>query len=67
MEVGQPSTGAPKRVVEALRKELDSGDTMGYTLAMGINPLKQEIAKYYQDRHGVEVDPSRICITTGIA
>ena len=35
LEVGQPSTPAPRGVLEAARRALDS-DRIGYTLALGI-------------------------------
>ncbi|MEE1555908.1 MAG: pyridoxal phosphate-dependent aminotransferase, partial [Alphaproteobacteria bacterium] len=44
MEVGQPSTAAPKGVVAAAKQALDD-DVLGYTLATGIVPLRQRIAR----------------------
>ncbi len=64
LEVGQPSTGAPNRVVEAARAALGR-DVLGYTDALGIPPLRQAIARHYRDLYGVEVDPRRIVVTTG--
>lgn len=64
LEVGQPSTGAPKKVIEATQKAL-LGDKIGYTDALGIAPLRERIAQYYQDYYKVAVDPSRVVVTTG--
>ena len=64
LEVGQPSTGAPGRVVEAAKAALGR-EVLGYTDALGIPPLRQAIARHYRDRYGVEVDPARIVVTTG--
>lgn len=64
MEVGQPSTRAPKGVIAAAKQALDD-DLLGYTLAMGILPLRQRIARHYLDCYGIEVPPERICVTTG--
>ena len=64
LEVGQPSTGAPARVVEAARAALGR-EVLGYTDALGIPPLRQAIARHYRDRHAIEVDPRRIVVTTG--
>jgi aspartate/methionine/tyrosine aminotransferase len=64
MEVGQPSTAAPKGVVAAAKQALDD-DVLGYTLATGIEPLRQRIARHYQDFYGVTVPSERICVTTG--
>ena len=65
MEVGQPSTGAPKAILEAAQRQL-SNSILGYTNALGIDELRQKIATHvYKDKYGVEVSPSRIVITTG--
>ena len=64
LEVGQPSTGAPKAVLEATQKAL-MGDKIGYTDALGIPLLREKIAAYYKDYYGVGVDASRVVVTTG--
>jgi aspartate/methionine/tyrosine aminotransferase len=64
LEVGQPSTPAPRAVLEAAKAALDS-NRIGYTLALGILPLRERIARYYKDWYGVDVPVERICITTG--
>ena len=61
MEFGQPSTGAPARAIAEAHRVLDA-DPMGYWES---TPLKQRIARYYQDRHRVTVDPERIFLTCG--
>lgn len=64
MEVGQPGTPAPQAARAAVSRALDA-DTLGYTLAGGTSPLRQRIARHYAERHGVDVSPERIFITTG--
>ncbi len=64
MEVGQPSTGAPKGVLEAAHRMLDS-DVLGYTGALGIPALRAAIARWYGDRYGVTVPERRVVVTTG--
>jgi aspartate/methionine/tyrosine aminotransferase len=64
LEVGQPGTGAPAPVVEAVRKAVGTG-RLGYTDAMGIPPLRRRIARHYAERYGVEVAPTRVAVTTG--
>jgi aspartate/methionine/tyrosine aminotransferase len=64
LEVGQPSTGAPRAVIEAAKRALDR-DQLGYTEALGIPPLRQRIARHYRDMYGVSVDPARVVVTTG--
>ena len=64
MEVGQPGGPAPRKVLEAAREALFADD-LGYTEAKGIPPLRERIAQYYAERHGVRVPVERIFITTG--
>jgi len=64
MEVGQPSTPAPSKVLEAARTALDQ-ELLGYTDAFGVTLLKERIAKQYLDAYGVRIDPARIAVTTG--
>ncbi|MGE4410204.1 MAG: aminotransferase class I/II-fold pyridoxal phosphate-dependent enzyme [Sphingobium sp.] len=61
MEFGQPSTGAPAAAIARAHQVLDS-DGMGYWES---EPLKQRIARYYRDRHGVEIGTERIFLTNG--
>ncbi len=65
MEVGQPSTGAPKGVAEAAAAAVAGSDPLGYTGALGIPPLRAAIARWYKDRYGVEVPERRVVVTTG--
>jgi len=64
LEVGQPSTRAPRAVIEAAKHALDS-DQLGYTEALGIPALRRRIAQHYRDMYGVDVDPARVVVTTG--
>lgn len=64
LEVGQPGTGAPGPVLEAVREALGRG-RLGYTDAMGIPILRRRIARHYQERYAVGVDPARIGVTIG--
>lgn len=64
MEVGQPGTGAPQGVVDAVRAAVGA-DKLGYTDAFGIPPLRNAIATHYKQQYGLDVDPSRIVVTTG--
>ncbi len=61
MEFGQPSTGAPAAAIAEGHRVLDV-DGMGYWES---TPLKQRIARLYQDRYGVAVDPDRLLLTNG--
>ena len=64
MEVGQPGAPAPRLVREAAEKALIDG-RIGYTDAMGIAPLKERIARHYDEQYGVSVSPDSIAVTTG--
>ena len=64
LEVGQPSSPAPKKVIETAQFVLDD-DKLGYTDALGISLLREKISGYYRDTYGVNLDPKRIVITTG--
>ncbi len=64
LEVGQPGTGAPAGVIEAVA-EAARTERLGYTDAFGIPALRQRISGHYADRYGVEVPAERIVVTTG--
>jgi aspartate/methionine/tyrosine aminotransferase len=62
--LGEPDFGAPPPVRRAMREAMD-GRPLPYTPALGLPALRQVIAGFYRDRHGVEIDPARIAITSG--
>ena len=64
LEVGQPSSPAPKKVIETAQFVL-ADDKLGYTDALGISLLREKISEYYRDTYGVNPDPERIVITSG--
>ncbi|SFH82106.1 pyridoxal phosphate-dependent aminotransferase [Albimonas pacifica] len=64
MEVGQPSTPAPRLAREAVAKAM-SGEALGYTVALGLPELREAIADLYRRRHGIVLDPSRVVVTAG--
>lgn len=64
MEVGQPGTPAPRPAREAAKRAID-GEALGYTLALGTEPLRQRIADHYRVSYGVDVPASRVIVTTG--
>ena len=63
MEVGQPSTPAPKAARAALAGALDQ--PLGYTVALGLPALRQGIADLYRRWYGVDLDPARVVVTPG--
>ncbi|MBM3950613.1 MAG: aminotransferase class I/II-fold pyridoxal phosphate-dependent enzyme [Rhodospirillales bacterium] len=64
LEVGQPSTPAPKGVVEAARRAL-AENRLGYTEAFGLPELRERIVRHYRNAYGVEVPTTRVVVTTG--
>lgn len=64
LNLGEPDFGAPPAVRAAMREAMD-GRPMPYTPALGLPALRQAIAGFYRDRHGVEVDPARVVVTAG--
>jgi aspartate/methionine/tyrosine aminotransferase len=64
MEVGQPAMPAPRAAREAVKRALD-GDNLGYTLALGLDPLRERIARLYRDWYGIDVSPERVVVTSG--
>ena len=64
LEVGQPSTAAPKGVIAAAHQALDR-DVLGYTDALGLPALREAIARHYRQTYGLALDPTRIAVTTG--
>lgn len=64
MEVGQPSTPAPRAARAALADALER-DALGYTVALGLPALREGIAGLYRRWYGVELDPGRVVVTAG--
>lgn len=61
MEVGQPSTGAPRAAIAKAREVLET-DPLGYWESPA---LKARLARHYLDSYGVTVDPERFILTCG--
>ncbi|MGB0552224.1 MAG: pyridoxal phosphate-dependent aminotransferase [Alphaproteobacteria bacterium] len=64
LEVGQPGTPAPQGVLAAAKRALDE-NRLGYTLSMGMPELRAAIAKHYAKTYNVDLDPTRVVVTTG--
>ncbi|MDY0068851.1 MAG: aminotransferase class I/II-fold pyridoxal phosphate-dependent enzyme [Porticoccaceae bacterium] len=65
MEVGEPVFDLPPRMLDAARDALERGDARGYTPSMGLPALRAAVAGFYRQRHGIDLDPARVVITTG--
>lgn len=64
MEVGQPGTPAPKAARQAAARALET-ETLGYTMALGNEPLRQRVSGLYREWYGLSVAPERVVVTTG--
>lgn len=64
MEVGQPGTPAPEGARAALARAMEAG-SLGYTVALGLPELRRRIAALYDERHGIDLSPERVVITSG--
>lgn len=62
--LGEPDFGAPRAVRRAMAGLMD-GRALPYTATFGIPRLREAISGFYRDRHGLDVDPHRICVTCG--
>ena len=65
LSLGEPDFGAPPAVRDAMREQYD-GRALPYTAAMGLPELRQAIADFYRERHDLDIDPKRICVTAGV-
>lgn len=64
MEIGEPDFPTPQPIIDAGLKAIESGN-IHYTPAVGLAPLRQAIADFYQRTYNVSVAAERIIITPG--
>ncbi len=64
LEVGQPSTGAPRAALDAVANAIEH-DPLGYTAALGMPELRSRVSQWYDERYDLDVPADRIAITTG--
>ena len=64
LEVGQPSTSAPKKVLEAAKLAI-TNDNLGYTVAFGLPELRERITQHYKLWYGVDISIDRVAVTNG--
>ena len=56
---GNPETGPPAHVVEALSQTAARGDVHGYAPFTGLTELKEAVAERYASVYGVDLEPAR--------
>jgi len=64
LEIGEPDFTTAAPIIEAGQAALAAGHTR-YTAARGLPALRQAIAGFYRQRHGLEIDPERVLVTPG--
>ena len=64
LEVGEPDFTTAQPIAEAGMAALRSGNT-AYTPAAGLPELRERIAEFYRQQHGVNLSPNRILVTPG--
>jgi aspartate/methionine/tyrosine aminotransferase len=64
LSIGEPDFTAAPSVVQALKHTVDRGAT-GYTAALGVQALREAIARHSSDTYGVDLDPARVVVTAG--
>ena len=64
LNIGEPDFTAPPRVQAAATRAVDQGRSQ-YTDATGLPALRERIAAWYGERHGLDVSPQRIVVTAG--
>lgn len=64
LEVGEPDFATPAPIIAAARAALVE-TPMGYTSALGLDSLREQISHHYRHRFGVSVPPERIIVTAG--
>lgn len=55
--VGDPDLPTPKHIIDVLKKTADDGANHRYSFTEGINELREAIARWYDRRFGVTLDP----------
>jgi aspartate/methionine/tyrosine aminotransferase len=64
LNIGEPDFTAAPRVVEAAARCMAKGRTQ-YTHATGLSGLREDIARWYAQRFGLNIAPERIVVTAG--
>jgi aspartate/methionine/tyrosine aminotransferase len=64
LNIGEPDFTAAPLVLDAAARCMAQGRTQ-YTPATGIGELREAIARWYAQRFGLDISPSRIVVTAG--
>ncbi|HEX5374455.1 MAG TPA: aminotransferase class I/II-fold pyridoxal phosphate-dependent enzyme [Aquabacterium sp.] len=64
LNLGEPDFGAPPAVRSELQR-IAADTPMPYTGALGLPALREAIAGFYQQAHGLSLNPERVVVTAG--
>ena len=64
LEFGEPDFSAPPEAVSSVRKSMGK-NTAGYTFSQGLEGLRNEISKKYEEDYGVKILPEQVLVTNG--
>lgn len=59
LDIGSPDLPPPQAVIDALKQSAQKPNNHGYSGYRGIPAFRQAVARYYQRRFGVVLDPER--------
>ncbi len=59
LSIGDPDLSPPNEVIESLKEALKVKENHRYPMGAGLPALKEEIARWFDKRFGVKLDPSR--------
>ena len=59
LDIGSPDLPPPQPVIDALKQSAQKPNNHGYSGYRGIPAFRQAVARYYQRRFGVVLDPER--------
>ncbi|OYO25170.1 aspartate aminotransferase [Enemella dayhoffiae] len=62
---GEPAAGAPSGVRRRAAEVVTDGTALGYSNALGLAELRQQLAGHYRRWYGIEVPIGNLAITTG--
>lgn len=63
-EVGQPDITPCEGTIESMKCAVEDAQ-FPYTESLGIRPLREKIADFYETKYGVKISPDRIMLTVG--
>ncbi|MCW5590129.1 MAG: aminotransferase class I/II-fold pyridoxal phosphate-dependent enzyme [Legionellales bacterium] len=62
--MGNPDQTTAPHILDALREALEFSDATRYSASQGIQPLRQAICDWYEQRFGVSLDPNQESLVT---